>query len=170
MHVDNFLFTRYYFKAFFAAISDKPIKVFLCSPFIHRLPFPEYPSIYPFTNYLYSLGVQQIDIVTREPNSDEASISLSEARLLDSNSVNLYFRKKPLLHAKLYYFEYYFGNFIAFIGSSNFTLGGFERNHELMAEISGVSNRTSCHREMERLKGPGSTSFNEWLKLNQQIE
>lgn len=170
MRVNDVHVTKNYKRSFLDAISAGPTRIFLCSPFIGSLPIREYPTVFKFCRFLLRRGVQEIELITRRPGADADHITGDEAKHLASEGVDLKFRLKPHLHAKVYYFEYRFGNFTAFIGSSNFTKGGFDRNHEVMAEINGTGKHTSCHREMERLRGQGTLTYKSWLRQEQPME
>ena len=79
------------------------------------------------------------------------------------NDVEVVVKVSPYLHAKLYHIEYRKGYFRSFVGSSNFTLGGLKRNHELVAEVEGVGENSPCHREIRRLVGGGAMSYTTWM-------
>ena len=74
-------------------------------------------------------------------------------------------RATPALHAKMYHIQYKTGNFRSFVGSANFTIGGLQRNHELVAELEGVGDVSPCDREIASLLvGNGSMSFPVWVQ------
>jgi len=67
------------------------------------------------------------------------------------------------LHAKFYYFEYHDpSRFVAFVGSSNFTIGGFQRNEEVMVRIAQPADRPAVAKALNRLCGLGSFPYNAW--------
>ncbi len=94
-------------------------------------------------------------------------MALDVAKRLASKNVELFVYVNPYLHAKLYHFEYRKGYFRSFIGSSNFTLGGMKKNHEVVAEMEGVGDNSPCHQEIQRLLNSGATvRYEAWVARN----
>lgn len=95
-------------------------------------------------------------------------MSREVARRLSEQGVEIFIRTSPYLHAKLYHLEYSKGYFRTFVGSANFTIGGLERNHELMAEMEGVGDASACHREIERMQlNQGAVPYAAWVHNGQ---
>jgi hypothetical protein len=91
-------------------------------------------------------------------------MTVDTARQLDALGVLFFIRTTPYLHAKMYHIEYSKGYFRSFVGSANFTLGGLEKNHELVAELEGVG-VSPCHRELARMtSGHGAMTFPAWVQ------
>jgi phosphatidylserine/phosphatidylglycerophosphate/cardiolipin synthase-like enzyme len=107
--------------------------------------------------------VKSIQIITRPPGSDENALSIEIAKKLAAEGVEIFIRTNPYLHAKFYHFDYTRGFYRSFIGSSNFTIGGFVRNHELVAEVEGVGTHSPCHREIARMRDQGAMPYNVWV-------
>ena len=82
---------------------------------------------------------------------------------LEAQGVEIYIRDNPYLHAKLYHFDYNQGYFRSFVGSSNFTTGGFKTNYELVAEIEGVGTNSPFHVEIDRMIDRGAWPLNYWF-------
>ena len=87
-------------------------------------------------------------------------------------SENLYecIRLKPNLHSKLYQFEFPDGDSAGFVGSANFTIGGFERNDETVAYFRNMEDNTLISKEFDRLNGHGSIPFIQWKALNRKLQ
>jgi phosphatidylserine/phosphatidylglycerophosphate/cardiolipin synthase-like enzyme len=85
------------------------------------------------------------------------------AKQLALEGVEIFIRATPYLHAKFYHFDYMRGFYRSFVGSSNFTIGGFERNYELVAELEGVGTRSPSHREIARMGDQGAMPYNVWV-------
>jgi hypothetical protein len=161
-------YTRDFRNRFIESLSDSISQAVICSPFFSdKLPDP-FKDIQGFCNFLSARGTEPecIQIITRPPGSDNG-MSFETAKLLAGQGIDLLFRPKPCLHAKVYHFEYARGYFRTFVGSANFTLGGFERNHELVTEMEGVGANGPCHRELARLAQQGALSYNQWAAKGQ---
>jgi phosphatidylserine/phosphatidylglycerophosphate/cardiolipin synthase-like enzyme len=95
-------------------------------------------------------------------------MKLDVAKVLAAQGVELLIRSQPYHHAKMYHLEYTRGYFRSFVGSANFTMGGLERNYELVAEMQGVGNASPCHREIQRMQATGGTlSYHAWIAKGQ---
>ncbi len=101
-------------------------------------------------------------IVTRPPGSERETLSLQEAEILVGMGVDLKIRKQPPLHSKIYFFSFQEGDYTAFVGSANFTIGGFERNDESVAFFRDARHRKIIDKEVDRLTKYGSLPFNHW--------
>ncbi|WP_369059054.1 phospholipase D family protein [Caulobacter sp. 73W] len=155
--------TRSFKGQFVAALTEPISSVTICSPFFDHLPAP-FKDVIGFCNFMQKRGAQKIQIITRPPGSDRQAMTLEVAKILAAQGVEIFIRANPYLHAKMYHFEYERGHFRSFVGSANFTLGGFERNQELVAEMQGVGDDTACHRELDRMRSMnGAMPFNTWL-------
>ena len=161
-------YTREFKKRFISSFSEAIDRMVICSPYIGRL-FSPFNSILEFCRTQISRGTREIQIITCPPGSGNSTISKETARHLESQGVEIFIRMSPNLHAKLYHFEYIKGYFRSFVGSSNFSLGGFENNHELVAEIEGVGENTPFHREIDRLLGKGTQPYRNWIITNASL-
>jgi phosphatidylserine/phosphatidylglycerophosphate/cardiolipin synthase-like enzyme len=153
--------TRRFFNRFLSSLTDEIDTLTICSPFFNKLPGP-FPDVVQFCRFLQKRGDASIGIITRPPGADKSSMTVDVAKTLDGMGVELFIRPSPYLHAKFYHFEYSKGYFRSFIGSANFTLGGLQKNHEVVAELEGVGEASPCQRELAVMKGPGALSFPLW--------
>jgi phosphatidylserine/phosphatidylglycerophosphate/cardiolipin synthase-like enzyme len=115
-----------------------------------------------FARFVLSRGETELMIVTRPPGSESETLSLEEAEVLVSLGVDLKIRCKPPLHSKIYFFSFIEGDYTAFVGSANFTKGGFERNDESIACFKDKQYRKTVNKELERLTQVGAFPYNYW--------
>lgn len=155
-------YTKSFRKRFITSLSEVIDQVVICSPYFDLLPAP-FNTVFDFCIDLKKRGVEDIQIITRPPGSDQTALPIDLAKKLAAEDIEIFIRTKPYLHAKLYHIEYRKGYFRSFVGSSNFTKGGFERNSELMTEMEGVGDGTPCHREIARLRDMGALTWTAWL-------
>lgn len=155
--------TRAFRQRFISALSDPVATVIICSPFFDALPAP-FKNVIEFCRFLQVRGVEKIQIITRPPGCDAAAMKVDVARELAAQGVEIFIRSTPYHHAKMYHLEYRKGYFRSFVGSANFTLGGFERNYEIVAEMEGVGDASPCHRELKRMQETGGTlTYQAWV-------
>lgn len=154
--------TKQFREQFITSFNEPVDSILLCSPFFDKLPAP-FENILEFCALMQRRGAETIQIVTRPPTGRDNSLDQSVAKLLNEMGVRIFVRTKPYFHAKFYHIEYTTGRFKTFIGSANFTTGGFERNYELMAELQGSGNETACHREIARMRDVGALSYEAWV-------
>ena len=156
-----------FYRRFLSSFSEGVASVAICSPYFDKLPSP-FGNIITFCRFMQQREVDKITIITRPPGCDRSAISRDTARLLDGQGVEIVIRTSPYLHAKVYHLEFRKGWFRSFIGSANFTVGGLERNQEVMAEVEGVGPLAPCQREIARLLSDnGAMSFPHWTQKNQ---
>ena len=155
-------YTRSFQQRFLASLSEQIDRIVICSPYFGRLPAP-FNDLLQFCIYQQRRNVKNIQIITRPPGSDNTALTGTMAREVARLGVEIFVRVNPYLHAKFYHFDYDSGYFRSFIGSSNFTLGGFRRNYELVAEIEGVGKKSPCHREIERAQNKGAIPYHSWI-------
>ena len=157
-------YTKKFYNRFLNSLSEPISEIVICSPFFGKLPKP-FDDIVSFCTFVIKRGVDVIRVITRPPGIDDTAMPIEAAKTLMINGVEIYIRTSPYLHAKLYHIEYQKGYFRSFIGSSNFTLGGFKRNYELVTEMEGVGDNSPCHREIQRLLNQnGVVSYDTWIK------
>lgn len=155
-------YTKSFRRKFITSLSEVIDQVIICSPYFGSLP-PPFNTLFDFCIGLKRRGVNNIQIITRPPGSDATALPIDLAQRLAKEDIEIFIRTTPYLHAKLYHFEYSKGYFRSFVGSSNFTKGGFERNSELMTEMEGVGDSSPCHREIARLRDMGALTYAAWL-------
>lgn len=155
-------YTRSFRERFITSLSEVIDSVTICSPYFGELP-PPFNTVFDFCIGLKRRGVDKIQIITRPPGADKTALPLELAQRLAADDIEIFIRCRPYLHAKLYHFEYAKGYFRSFVGSSNFTKGGFERNTELMTEMEGIGDSSPCHREIARLRDMGALPYAAWL-------
>ena len=159
--------TRQFYRRFLSSFSEGVERVVICSPFFYRLPRP-FTDIISFCRFLQQREVSNVVIITRPPGSDRTAMTVATARFLDAQGIEIIIRASPYLHAKMYHLEFRRGYFRSFIGSANFTLGGLERNQELVAELEGVGPASPCERELARLLSDnGAMTFPIWVHRHQ---
>ena len=158
-------YTRDFKNRFISSLSDRISQAIICSPFFDKLPAP-FGDVSGFCRFLTNRGTDNIQIITRPPGSDQG-MSREVAKYLAAQGVEILIRAKPYLHAKMYHFEYERGYFRTFVGSANFTMGGFERNHEIVTEMEGVGSESPCHRELARMSKQGAMTYNAWVARGQ---
>jgi phosphatidylserine/phosphatidylglycerophosphate/cardiolipin synthase-like enzyme len=162
MNVLEVHYTKSFRRKFISSLSEPIDRVVICSPYFDQLPAP-FSTVFDFCISLRRRGVESIQIITRPPGADKTALPVELAQKLAAEDVEIFIRTSPYLHAKLYHFEYSKGYFRSFVGSSNFTKGGFERNTELMTEMEGVGDRSPCHREIARLRDMGALTWAAWI-------
>ena len=158
----NVHYTRSFQRQFRASLSERIERLVICSPYFGSLP-PPFHNVLEFCVSQKRRGVHQLEIITRPPGADDAALSSGAAKELAKLGIGLYVRVSPYLHAKFYHFDFTHGFFRSFVGSSNFTMGGFSRNYELMAELEGVGMTSPCHTEIARLQDRGTLTYESWV-------
>lgn len=158
--------TRQFASSFRALLAEGPSALTIVSPFLTAV--RGWGSVLHFSKFVLSRGTSKLEIVTCPPLSDNHGlewpncITQSEADLIEAAGVLLKIRE-PNLHSKVYYFEFADPKrYAAFIGSGNFTSGGFERNDETMVRIEHPDDHLEVLREVERLSAYGSFPYHIW--------
>lgn len=158
--------TRQFSASFRSLLAEGPAALTIVSPYL--TPVRGWNSVLHFSKFVLSRGTEKLEIITCPPLKDDHGlerpnyITQSEADLLEAEGVSLKIREKNL-HAKLYYFQFEEPRrYAAFIGSSNFTLGGFERNDETMVRIEHPDDHPEVLREVQRLSTHGSFPYYIW--------
>ena len=155
------LSTRHFRRAFLAGLSREIEKVTIVSPFV--TPIPGFTSTHDFfRNLANRMPHASLDFVTAPPNDRMLNVlSWREANLIEQLGVTLVIRPNKL-HAKVYYLRYPEGDSSSFVGSANFTKGGFETNDETIAFWRRSMPDAEMERELLRLTGPGSYTLFQW--------
>jgi phosphatidylserine/phosphatidylglycerophosphate/cardiolipin synthase-like enzyme len=155
--------TRKFYKRFLSSFSEGVERVVICSPYFNKLPTP-FDNVVSFCRFLQQRGIENITIITRPPGCDGTAMTTEIARMLDAQGIELIIRANPYLHAKMYHVEFKQGYFRSFVGSANFTIGGLDKNQEVMAEVEGVGEHAPCQREIARLIGDnGAMTYPIWV-------
>lgn len=154
--------TRAFRREFLGSLSRDVTLLSIVSPFITTLRGFESP--FRFFHILQSrLPGISLQLVTRPPDDGAPQVlSWVEGEQIDRLGVELLIRSSPLLHSKVYYIKYREGDSSSFVGSANFTRGGFERNDETMAFWRRGEDNFEVEKEISRLTGPGSFTFLQW--------
>lgn len=152
--------TRIFNREFSNCLARGPSNLFIVSPFVTS--HPPWESTAQFCEHAIKRGVGRLVLVTRPPDSGGATLSRLEADVLETVGVDLRIRVEPDLHSKIYFFVYDETVFTAFIGSSNFTRGGFCDNTETMTMIQRQNDRSEVVREWEKISSYGAFPYSYW--------
>ena len=156
------LHTRQFRKTFLGSLSRDIQSIFVVSPFV--TPIRGFKSTYDFFSRL-SVRIPEISmtLVTMPPSDLHNNVlSWQEADLIAHMGVHIVIRSSPTLHSKIYYVRYRQGDTRSFIGSANFTRGGFEGNDESVAFWRRGGSDLQLEKELARLTGPGSFDLTQW--------
>lgn len=172
------LYTRRFREEFVRCLSRFPRALKVVSPYIGKV--PPYGSVVQLADFLFNRNCESFEIVTLPPivkgglDHGGGALHIMEADIIARKGVNLLIR--PRLHSKVYQFLFPNGERASFIGSANFTEGGFQRNDETVAffhesmEDSDVAAREfndDVARELDRLSGSGALVYHFWkTRLN----
>ncbi len=162
------LATRNFKNKFFECLQLHPISLRIASPFIGQL--PSFKTVIRFTQFFLREENKSFQLITCPPidNENEKYISKRYAEVMVKLGVDLLIREKPTLHSKVYQFVYDRNIKISFVGSANFTKGGFERNDETVSMFRDPIINKKVSEELNRLSGFGSLSYYAW-KLRKKI-
>ena len=152
------------FKKNFMRSLANDCNLIIISPFITAI--KPWKSINEFAKFFLNKHSGTLSFVTRPPSHDQGLLDSSMADLLSAIGVNLIIRSQPPLHSKIYFFDYFTGDYTAYIGSANFTKGGFENNDESIVKIRSTDHKTSILKEVTRLTGNGAVPYNVWRSRN----
>ena len=155
------LSTRHFKRAFIGSLSREIEKLAIVSPFV--TPIPGFSSTLDFfRNLTRRMPEASLNLVTAPPNDVKPNaLSWQEANLIAQLGVSLVIRPRKL-HAKVYYLTYPEGDSSSFVGSANFTKGGFQTNDETVAYWRRSEPDPEVERELSRLTGPGSYNLIQW--------
>ena len=110
-------------------LSRRPVSLRVAAPYVGKI--PGFGSIVALAQSIMHSGCKKFQLITAPPESEAGSIRLSEAELISQMGVDVMILNR--LHSKIYQFGFPEGDQAAFVGSANFTAGGFERNYETVA-------------------------------------
>ena len=158
------LATRDFKRSFFGSLSRQIRSLTIVSPYV--TPVPGFASTFEFFRHLTGrMPDASLDLVTSPPNDNRRDVmGWQEAELIEQLGVSLMIRPSRL-HSKVYYVRYPEGDTSSFVGSANFTKGGFDRNYETIAHWRRSDPDAEVERELARLTGRGSFNLIQW-KLN----
>jgi phosphatidylserine/phosphatidylglycerophosphate/cardiolipin synthase-like enzyme len=151
------------FRQSFNNSLTRPCKLTIVSPFVTAI--KPWPSVLAFATFFLRRHTLGLTLVTRPPGTASALLSQNEAEQLENMGVDLKIRSQPTLHSKIYLFEYEQGDYTAFIGSANFTQGGFSNNDETVTKFRTANEKSAILREVKRLNGHGAFPYHYWRKI-----
>ncbi len=145
------LHTRLFREKFMRCLSHNPCFLQIAVPYIGKI--PGHGSIVEFSRFFMGNEGEerQFTLITRPPGSGAESVGIREAEIITNMGVELIIRTQKFLHSKIYQFTFSEGNRAAFVGSANFTMGGFDRNIETMAYFLKKGDNAKVASELERL-------------------
>jgi phosphatidylserine/phosphatidylglycerophosphate/cardiolipin synthase-like enzyme len=159
------LATRAFNRQFRDCLARGPVSLLIVSPFMKA--YPPWKDVFAFCEFAIKRGISNVTIVTTPPGWHAAALSKSEADLIESAGIDLRIRASKL-HSKVYFFVYEGQSYTAFVGSANFTQGGFVDNDETMAMMQRLEDRPEIQREVDRLTTYGSFPYSSW-KANRKL-
>ena len=159
--------TRAFRRAFFRSLSRDIDKMTIVSPFV--TPLPDFDTTYRFFSFLVGrMPDSSFVLVTKPPNDTRNNVlSWQEANLIANLGVSVVVRPERL-HSKVYYLRYPEGDSSSFVGSANFTKGGFKKNDESIAYWRSPDRDEAMERELARLTGRGSYTLMQWTIKEKQ--
>lgn len=165
------LHTAAFRRLFWALVNQEPTHLVIVSPFLGGL--PNFSTTVEFARYFLRTGTSKFTLITRPPRAvgqkgGEGIIDRHQAEALIALGVNLLVRKSPLLHSKVYQLHLADGSRVSFVGSANFSMGGFQTNDETVVFLKGRDENTQVDLELARLAGYGSFPYREWDILNKR--
>ncbi len=158
--------TRAFQKSFHSSLT-RQCRLTIISPFITAV--KPWSSVLDFARFFLQRHGSGLTLVTRPPGADLALLSPADADGLANMGVDLKIRNKPTLHSKIYFFEYEQGDYTAYIGSANFTKGGFSTNDETVAQLRTASDKSEILKEVNRLKSKGAFPYHHWRKQPRSV-
>lgn len=145
------LYTRRFKYEFGNCLRRKPNAVKIVVPYFGKTPFG---GIVRFAHHLRrkNCGFQ---LITRPPSRRTNEISPDEALELSRIEVDLIICTQPPLHSKIYQFHYPNEERVGFVGSSNFSAGGFDKNNETVAFFQSRADNDRIAKEIYRISSRG---------------
>lgn len=160
------LYTRLFKLKFMQCLSRYPRNLQVAVPFIGKI--PDFGSISDFSRFLLSRGDCNFQLITSPPKPSKSGeknfISPEEAAIIAGMGVDLMIRYGNPLHSKIYQFTFREGDRAAFVGSANFSMGGFEKNHETMAYLDEKRDNDEVAEEID-LIAHGAYDFADWRAI-----
>lgn len=154
------LATRALRDKFSQCLGRSPLQVAVVTPYVGETPWGD---IVKFSRDLVKRECK-VQLITRRPGSGQDVISFDEADELEKLGVDLRIRTQPKLHSKIYQFSFRQKDMAAFVGSANFTAGGFGRNDETVAFLQKKEDNKAVAAEISRLAAAGSVQYWLWRK------
>ena len=150
--------TRRFREKFNRCLARNPIELWMAAPYITGIPYGRTIPLFARFCQTRECG---LNIITGKPGNGNGILSVQEANLIIRRGVNLLIRTQPFLHAKIYQFYFQTGDRAAFVGSANFTMGGFKKNDEIVAFFSQKSDNDGIARQFKRLSDT-SMEYHQW--------
>lgn len=137
---------------FFRCLADRPKRINMVVPYLGKI--HPWPGIDAFARHVISTECKFL-LVTQPPETEHSSISLQSAYGIEKMGGQVIFRTQPKLHSKIYQFFYSGGRKVAFVGSANFSNGGFYKNDEIVVFSEEKNYNNGVAREIKRLADYG---------------
>ncbi|MCG8603521.1 phospholipase D-like domain-containing protein [bacterium] len=159
--------TKPFRTTFMQCIGRHPKSLCIVSPFIGNI--PGIGGIMDFARLVLREDDTTLQIVTRPPSTsnDTTTLTKIQAEALSTLGVDLLIRMSPLLHSKVYQFNFREGDRASFVGSANFSRGGLELNDESVAFFQSEGENDRVKAELDRLRGKGTKPYHLWKLLKQ---
>lgn len=169
--------TRAFRRLFWAFANRDRVRLTVVSPFLGGL--PDFSSTVEFARFFLRNEESSLTLVTRPPRREAAGGEIAgpgregilndiQAEALVALGVDLRIRKSPPLHSKVYQLQIAEKKWVSFVGSANFSLGGFQKNDETVVFFGGEPENKQVDREVTRLTGTGSIPYRDWDMINRR--
>lgn len=142
------LFTRPFQNEFTKCIRRWPQLLAVVVPYIGNT---HWGTIINFSKMILGRGCEFRLTTLRPSDTENNRLSIAEAEALSKLGVGLRIRLQPFLHSKIYQFLYHTGERAAFVGSANFSIGGFKNNDETVAFFRARADNAKVAAEIRRL-------------------
>lgn len=152
--------TRAFKRKFTQCLERAPRKLFMVTPYFGETPWGR---IVEFSRWILARECE-FQLITRPPKEAENRVSRQEAEALARMGVDLRIHSQPPLHSKIYQFAFPQGDMAAFVGSANFSTGGFEKNDETVAFFQKKEDNKKVAAEIRRLASAGAFYYRFWRR------
>jgi len=156
------LITRKFKQQFMTCLQRHPVSLRIATPYIGRI--PAFGDIVKFSYFFLREEGITFQLITCPPTTTETSqyISVANAEIIVKLGVDLIIHINPNLHSKVYQFSFNENYKVSFVGSANFSIGGFEKNAETVAMFLDPEINVRVEAELNRLAFYGSAGFAKW--------
>ena len=145
--------THRFNQEFGNCLRRKPTEIKIVVPFLGESP---YGNIVRFAFHLRRKNCA-LQLITRKPSAKAKDvISPDDALKLHRMQVDLVICSRIFLHSKIYQFCYPSGNRVGFVGSANFSNGGFKSNVETVAFFQSDRDNDRVADEISRIYSYGN--------------
>lgn len=143
------LHTGLFQQRFATCLGRRPQQLTVVVPYIGKTPWG---TITHFSQVMIRGGCE-FRLATSPPSTvaDASKLSTADAATLVQWGVKLRIRRHAVLHSKIYQFLYDSGEMAAFVGSANFSMGGFKTNDETVAFFQAKADNQKVAKEIQRL-------------------